>query len=147
MDEFFKKLLNIKNLSFNEAYELVSWMMSDDAIDIKTAAFLAFLQIKGVSVEELAGATKAMRDLSIKVKAPKNTIDTCSTGGNGIKTFNISTCAAIIASAAGAIVAKHGNKTNTRKSGSSEVLEKLGVNIQLGVSEIENCLKKIGICF
>ena len=68
-------------------------------------------------------------------------------GGNGISTFNISTCAAIIAAAAGAVVAKHGNRSNTRKSGSAEALEALGVNISLELKEVESCLKALDICF
>ena len=74
-------------------------------------------------------------------------IDTCSTGGNGISTFNISTCAAIIAAGAGAIVAKHGNRSNTRKSGSAEALEALGVKINLELDEVERCLRDLNICF
>ena len=88
-----------------------------------------------------------MRERASAIAAPKNAIDTCSTGGNGISTFNISTCAAIIAAAAGAVVAKHGNRSNTRKSGSAEALEALGVNISLELKEVESCLKALDICF
>ena len=90
---------------------------------------------------------QAMRERASFINAPKNSIDTCSTGGNGISTFNISTCAAIIASAAGAVVAKHGNRSNTRKSGSAEALEALGVNLDLELSNVEKCLKDLKICF
>jgi len=95
----------------------------------------------------MAGAALAMRDRASRIEAPNNVIDTCSTGGNGISTFNISTCAAIIAAASGAVVAKHGNRSNTRKSGSAEVLEALGVNIALEVEKVESCLRELDICF
>ena len=147
MKELLQKLLKSENLSFEEANQMILWIMSEDAVAVQAAALLALLQAKGVSDEEMAGAALAMRERAFKIEAPENVIDTCSTGGNGISTFNISTCAAIIAAAAGAVVAKHGNRSNTRKSGSAEALEALGVNIDLNVAEVEDCLKKMDICF
>ena len=147
MKELLQKLLKAKELSFEEAREMILWIMSEDAVSVQAAALLALLQAKGVTVEEMAGAALAMRERASGISAPENAIDTCSTGGNGISTFNISTCAAIIAAAAGAVVAKHGNRSNTRKSGSAEVLEALGVNIALELSGVENCLKELNICF
>jgi len=126
---------------------MILWIMSEDAVSVQAAALLSLLQAKGVSVEEMAGAALAMRERASGITAPKNAIDTCSTGGNGISTFNISTCAAIIAAAAGAVVAKHGNRSNTRKSGSAEALEALGVNISLDLNKVESCLKDLDICF
>ncbi len=126
---------------------MILWIMSEDAIAVQAASMLVLLQAKGVSVDEMAGAALAMREKAKFISAPKNSIDTCSTGGNGISTFNISTCAAIIASAAGAVVAKHGNKSNTRKSGSAEALEALGVNLSLELNKVEKCLNDLGICF
>ena len=142
-----EKLLSAKDLSFKESYEMILWIMSEDAIAVQAASMLVLLQSKGVSVDEMAGAALAMREKAKFISAPKNSIDTCSTGGNGISTFNISTCAAIIASAAGAVVAKHGNKSNTRKSGSAEALEALGVNLSLDLNKVEKCLNDLGICF
>ena len=142
-----EKLLSAKDLSFKESYEMILWIMSEDAIAVQAASMLVLLQAKGVSVDEMAGAALAMREKAKFISAPKNSIDTCSTGGNGISTFNISTCAAIIASAAGAVVAKHGNKSNTRKSGSAEALEALGVNLSLELNNVEKCLNDLGICF
>ncbi len=147
MKELLNKLLKSENLSFQEAREMILWIMSEDAIQIQAAALLALLQAKGVTIEEMAGAALAMRERAFKIEAPVNAIDTCSTGGNGISTFNISTCAALIAAAAGAVVAKHGNRSNTRKSGSAEALEALGVNIDLNVTEVESCLQDLDICF
>lgn len=147
MKEQLKKLLNSKELSFEEAHQMILWIMSEEAIPVQASAMLALLQAKGASIEEMAGAAKAMRERASSIKSPNNSIDTCSTGGNGISTFNISTCAAIIASAAGAVVAKHGNRSNTRKSGSAEALEALGVNIGLKLSDVEKCLRELNICF
>ena len=147
MKELLQKLLVSTELSFEEARDMILWIMSEDAVSVQAAALLALLQAKGVSVEEMAGAALAMRERASGITAPINAIDTCSTGGNGISTFNISTCAAIIAAAAGAVVAKHGNRSNTRKSGSAEALEALGVNISLELNEVESCLKDLNICF
>jgi anthranilate phosphoribosyltransferase len=147
MNELLQKLLKADDLSFEEAHQLIHWIMSDEATPVKAGALLALLQAKGTTVEEIAGAAKAMREKSTKIQSPGNAIDTCSTGGNGISTFNISTCAAIIAAAAGAIVAKHGNRSNTRKSGSAEALEALGVNIEIDVPKVESSLRELGLCF
>ena len=147
MKELLQKLLASEALSFEEAREMILWIMSEEAVTVQAAALLALLQAKGVTVEEMAGAALAMRERASGIKAPANAIDTCSTGGNGISTFNISTCAAIIAAGAGAVVAKHGNRSNTRKSGSAEALEALGVNINLKLGEVERCLQDLDICF
>ena len=147
MKKLLEKLLSSKDLSFDESYQMILWIMSEDAIAVQAASMLILMQAKGVSVDEMAGAALAMREKAKFITAPKRTIDTCSTGGNGISTFNISTCAAIIASAAGAVVAKHGNRSNTRKSGSAEVLEVLGVNLDLELNKVEKCLKDLDICF
>ena len=147
MIELLQKLLRAENLSFDEAREMILWIMSEEAVPVKAAALLALLQAKGTIPDEMAGAASAMRERATKIQAPENVIDTCSTGGNGISTFNISTCAAIIAAAAGAVVAKHGNRSNTRKSGSAEVLEMLGVNIGMGVEGVQQCLDELGLCF
>ena len=147
MKELLQKLLVSEALSFEEAREMILWIMSEEAVSVQAAALLALLQAKGVTAEEMAGAALAMRERASAIKAPENAIDTCSTGGNGISTFNISTCAAIIAAGAGAVVAKHGNRSNTRKSGSAEALEALGVNINLELDEVEKCLQDLDICF
>jgi anthranilate phosphoribosyltransferase len=147
MRERLQKLLMGTDLSREEAREMILWMMSEDAVPTQTAAMLALQQAKGISVEEIVGAAQAMRERSDQIQAPEEAIDTCSTGGNGISTFNISTCAAIIASARGAVVAKHGNRTNTRKSGSAEALQALGVNIEMDLPHVEQCLRELKLCF
>ena len=104
MIELLKKLMGREDLTFQEASELIQWVMSEDAVAVQASALLVLLQAKGITDEEMAGAAYAMRGRVSKINAPEDVIDTCSTGGNGISTFNISTCAAIIAAAAGAKV-------------------------------------------
>jgi len=110
-------------------------------------AFLKALAEKGETVEEIAGAADVMNEKVRRVHCAVECIDTCGTGGDGISTFNVSTTAAIIAAAAGATVAKHGNRTTTRVSGSAEALASLGVNIEADVPTLERCLAECGIAF
>jgi len=110
--------------------------------------FLRGLAKRGETVDEIVGAAGVMRRhvMPIRCDTP-NAIDTCGTGGDGISTFNVSTTAAIIASAAGAVVAKHGNRTNSRASGSAEVLTALGVHIEALPAVVERCIREVGIGF
>ena len=147
METLLKKLLSGDDIEFEGARAIIDWIMSDQSTAVKAGALLVLLQAKGATTEEIAGAATAMRAKSIRIRAPEGVVDTASTGGNGISTFNISTCAAIIAAAAGAVVAKHGNRSNTRKSGSAEALQALGVDIGLEIEQVEACLQEIGICF
>jgi anthranilate phosphoribosyltransferase len=118
-------------------------MRGDDA-----ESLLLALADRGETVDELVGAARVMRRhlVPIACDAP-NAIDTCGTGGDGVSTFNVSTAAAFIAAGAGAVVAKHGNKTNSRRSGSAEALAALGVNIDAPPTVVERCLRDIGIGF
>ncbi len=111
------------------------------------AEFLEALARKGETVDELAGAADVMNEKVTRVRCGADCIDTCGTGGDGISTFNASTAAALIAAAAGAVVAKHGNRTNTRASGSAEVIAELGVNLDAPVPVLEKCLQECGIAF
>ncbi len=147
MESLLNKLLNRGDIGFDGARSIIDWIMSDQSTAVKAGALLVLLQSKGATTEEIAGAASAMRAKSLSIQAPEGVVDTASTGGNGISTFNISTCAAIIAASAGAVVAKHGNRSNTRKSGSAEALQALGVDIGLQVQRVEACLREIGICF
>ena len=121
--------------------------MSGKIEEIDTASILIALKIKNESKNEIHGAAKIMRDKSEKISSPLNTIDTCGTGGDMIGTLNISTSAALIAASAGAIVAKHGNRSISSKSGSADMLEKLGIKISSKKNELEKSLNNNNFCF
>jgi anthranilate phosphoribosyltransferase len=123
-------------------------VMSGNATPAQIGALLAALRVKGETPEEIAGAVESMRALSLKVDvtAP-NLVDTCGTGGSGTKLFNISTAAAFVTAAAGASVAKHGNRKMSSSSGSADVLEAAGVNINLAPAQIAHCISQVGVGF
>jgi anthranilate phosphoribosyltransferase len=123
-------------------------IMSGNVDNSNLAGFLIALKAKGEAPEEIAGFAKAMRDNCIKVNsASTNVIDVCGTGGDGSGTFNISTAVSFVAAGAGVKVAKHGNKSISSKCGSADVLQQLGVNINLSKEKSEEALDKIGITF
>ncbi|SFJ58451.1 anthranilate phosphoribosyltransferase [Thermoflavimicrobium dichotomicum] len=142
------KVLEGKDLSRNEAFTFMNLMMKGDMTPAQVAALLTALKMKGETVEELVGFAEGMR-AHARTLPPmhSNTVDTCGTGGDGKYTFNISTAAALVASAAGASVAKHGNRSVSSKSGSADVLEQLGVNIYLSTEEAYDLLSETGFCF
>jgi len=114
----------------------------------QVAGLLAALAAKGETADEIAGAATAMREHVMKIDTGgQDVIDTCGTGGTGLRTFNISTAAAFVVAGAGVKVAKHGNRTSTRASGSADVLAALKVNIDADVPVVEKCLAEAGICF
>ena len=148
MKDFLEKVLNGNDLDQDEAYSSMEFIMEGNANDCQIAAFLTALKIKGETAQEISGFSRAMLEKAIKVKSRhKNLVDTCGTGGDGLYTFNISTTAAFIAAGAGVPIAKHGNRSVSSKSGSADVLEELGVNIDLECGEISDCLDNVGIGF
>lgn len=147
MTELLGRLIRGESLSRDESDGLFSAIMAGSVAPELLGAILAAMAAKGESVDEIAGAAQAMRRTAVPIRAPAGAIDTCSTGGDGISTFNVSTAAAIIAAAAGAVVAKHGNTTSTRASGSADVMEALGVNIHADRGVLERCLERVGIAF
>jgi len=122
-------------------------MMSGEATPAQIGAFLMGLRVRGETVEEITGAATVMRAKAVRVEAPAGTIDTCGTGGDASGTFNVSTGAAIVVAACGVPVAKHGNRAASSKSGSSDVLAALGVNIDADMSLVARALTDAGICF
>jgi anthranilate phosphoribosyltransferase len=137
-----------QNLSKAEAYETMNEIMSGSATESQIAAFLMGLRLKGETVEEIAGCAQSMREKAVRIRSGRDRIiDTCGTGGDAAGTFNISTAAAIIASAAGAVVAKHGNRAVSSKCGSADVLKGLGVNIELSPERVTEVLEEVGITF
>lgn len=136
------------NLSESEMMDAMTQVMSGKVNNIQLAAFLTALQVKKETVPEIVGAVKVMRQKAENVKVnTSNIIDTCGTGGDGADTFNISTAVAFVAAGAGATVAKHGNRAVSSKSGSADVLQCLGVNINATLNTIERCIEEVGIGF
>jgi len=137
-----------RDLSEEESSACIGVIMDGGADGVDIAAFLTALSMKGLRASELSGAAAAMRARSAQIRTQRYPlIDTCGTGGDELQTFNISTAAAIVLSACGAAVAKHGNRSVSSRSGSADVLEQLGVNISLNAEEAGRCLDDLGIAF
>jgi anthranilate phosphoribosyltransferase len=132
----------IQNISLSEAEmaECMTEIMEGKATNSQIGAFLTALRIKGETIEEITGAARIMREKATKISAPEGVIDTCGTGGDMSGTFNISTVAAIVVAASGIPVAKHGNRSVSSQSGSADLLEALGVKIELPPEKVEKCL-------
>ncbi|NQV74124.1 anthranilate phosphoribosyltransferase [bacterium] len=130
-----------------EAYRAMQMMLSGEATPEQIAAFLLGLRSRGETAEELTGLTEAMREVAVQVDAPPGAIDIVGTGGDRSGSFNISTTTAFVCAGAGAIVAKHGNRSVSSKCGSADVLEVLGVKTELGKQGVEHCLQQAGIAF
>jgi anthranilate phosphoribosyltransferase len=135
------------NLSEAEMASCLHEVMEGKATDAQIGSFLTALRIKGETVEEITGAAQVMREKASSIKAPEGAVDTCGTGGDMAHTFNISTTTAIVVSACGVPVAKHGNRSVSSKSGSADVLEALGVKIDLSPDRVEKCLFETGFGF
>ena len=136
-----------KSLSQEEAAEAFDLVMSGAATPVQIGALLMGLRARGETVEEIAGAARAMRAKVLTVRAPEGAIDTCGTGGDGKGTFNISTCATFVVAGAGVPVAKHGNRNLSSKSGSADVLAALGVNIDADMSLVQRAIEEAKIGF
>ena len=141
-------IINNVNLSREDTYSIMHTIMSGEATPAQIAGFLVALRIKGETVDEITGAAEVMRELATKVDVDKtNLIDTCGTGGDSSNTFNISTTSAFVVAASGARVAKHGNRSVSSKSGSADVLEAAGINIELDAKQVTSCIENVGIGF
>ncbi len=141
------KILLKENLNVDESMFIFNQIMSGKLDDIKITSILIGLKLKGETKEEIIGAAKVMREKSLKINCPKNTIDTCGTGGDMKDTLNISTSAAIVAASAGVTIAKHGNRSVSSKSGSADMLEKIGYKISNNVEELEDSILNKNFCF
>ncbi|MBI5407754.1 MAG: anthranilate phosphoribosyltransferase [Nitrospirae bacterium] len=140
-------LVQGKNLSEDEMVGSMKDIMEGQATGAQIGAFLTALRIKGETVDEITGAVKVMREKAAKIKAPANTVDTCGTGGDMAHTFNISTTSALVVAACGVSVAKHGNRSVSSSCGSADVLEALGVKIDLEPKKVQICLESTGFGF
>ncbi len=143
------QLIAKHDLHHNQMHDLMHAIMTGELSPTLIAAFLIALRCKGESVTELAAAAEVMRTLSTKVPLMHldHLVDTCGTGGDGAHTFNISNAAAFVTAAAGANVAKHGGRSVSSTSGSADVLEALGINVNLSPTQVARCVQEIGIGF
>lgn len=148
--EMLKKLIVHHELEREEAYECMTQILSGVVSPAQLSSFISILSYRGVSTEELIGLIQAMRAHSLPLVLEQDyepIVDTCGTGAGGLKTFNVSTASALVASASGIKVAKHGNRAVTSQTGSADVLQELGVTVDLTPSDIKAALKQHSMCF
>ena len=146
--QYLEIILNGKDLTFEQAKTLQDTIFEGQVTEVQIAAFLAMMRMKRATAGEIAGLAQSLRDHAVRVQVDcDNLIDTCGTGGAVVKTFNISTASAFVASGAGAHVAKHGNRGITSRCGSADVLEELGVKIDAAPDVIARCIREASIGF
>ncbi|MDQ0188545.1 anthranilate phosphoribosyltransferase [Alicyclobacillus cycloheptanicus] len=147
VSDVLKSVARGETLDETRAESFMNLLMEGQTTPVQTAGLLAAMAVRGETVEEIVGFARAMRNHSLRLNAPDRVIDTCGTGGDGADTFNISTASAFVCAAAGAPVAKHGNRAVSSRSGSADVLQALGAEINLDVSAAELCLRDVNLCF
>lgn len=135
------------SLAMDDAAAVMRQIMSGEATQAQLGSFLTALRLKGESTEEIAGMATVMREFSLRVNVDGMLVDSVGTGGDGLNTFNISTAAAFVAAGAGLKVAKHGNRAASGTCGSADVLEELGVQVELTPGGVERCIRESGIGF
>jgi anthranilate phosphoribosyltransferase len=147
--EGIQKLIEETNLTFEESQEIMREVMSGKATNAQIAAFLTALRMKGETVEELIAFATVMKECCRRIypQVEGRLVDTCGTGGDKIKTFNISTAAAFVIAGAGVAIAKHGNRSVTSQSGSADVLEKLGLNLNIEPEAVQKAIEQVGVGF
>ena len=149
INQAIKAVIEKKNLNESDMHDVMNSIMTGQTTDAQIGAFLVGLSMKGETIEEITASAKVMRSLAtpVEIKSNKYLVDTCGTGGDGLGLFNISTASAFVVAAAGGKVAKHGNRSISSKSGSADVLESAGVNLNLSPSRISECIAQIGVGF
>jgi anthranilate phosphoribosyltransferase len=141
-------IIEYRDLSGAEMQEVMRSIMTGQATPAQIGGFLVGLRMKGETVDEIAAAARVMRELATRVEIDvPHLVDTCGTGGDGASTFNISTASAIVTAAAGARVAKHGNRSVSSSSGSADVLEAAGVRLDLSPQQVASCIERVGVGF
>lgn len=143
-----KILISQRDLTQQQMTSVMQHIMSGEASPAQIAGFLVALQMKGETVIEIAAAAEVMRSLAtpVEITGPA-LVDTCGTGGDGASTFNVSTASAFVVAAAGAQVAKHGNRSISSSSGSADVLEAAGVNLNISPEQVKHCIESVGVGF
>ena len=148
MRDVLERVINGKDLSEEESFRVMRAIMSGNLSQVEISAFLTAMRMKEETPEEIAGFARAMREFCIKIKPRvKSLVDVCGTGGDDLGTFNISTTSMFIVAGSGICVAKHGNRSITSNCGSADVLEELGINLNLEFEKIQECIERIGIGF
>ena len=149
ISEAIKAVISRQNLNESEMHDVMNSIMTGQTTDAQIGAFLVGLSMKGETIEEITASAKVMRALATSVELNSNDylVDTCGTGGDGLGLFNISTASAFVVAAAGGKVAKHGNRSISSKSGSADVLEAAGINLNISPKLISQCIEKIGLGF
>ena len=149
INQAIKAVIERKHLNERDMHDVMNSIMTGQTTDAQIGAFLVGLSMKGETIEEITASAKVMRSLAtpVEIKSNKYLVDTCGTGGDGLGLFNISTASAFVVAAAGGKVAKHGNRSISSKSGSADVLESAGVNLNLSPSLISECIAQIGVGF
>jgi len=144
-----KKLVGGQDLTEAEAESAMKCLMSGEATPAQIGSFLTALRVKGETIPEITAFARVMREFAARItpRVDGVLVDTCGTGGDKIKTFNISTAAMFVAAGAGLFIAKHGNRSVTSKAGSADVVEALGVRIDLPPQEVQRCIETVGIGF
>jgi anthranilate phosphoribosyltransferase len=147
--DLIQKLVGGADLTYEQAIEAMKEIMSGDATNAQIGAFLTALRIKGETSEEITAFTSVMKECCNRIhpNVSGRLVDTCGTGGDKLKTFNISTTAAFVAAGADVVVAKHGNRSVTSKSGSADVLENLGLNLNIEPKKVEKAIETVGVGF
>ena len=148
--EAIKKIVDKRDLTYDEAYSVMNEIMSGETTPIQNAAFLAALSTKSTkaeTIDEISGCAAAMRAHALKVKHDMDVMEIVGTGGDGAQSFNISTTSAFVAAAGGVKIAKHGNRAASSKCGTADCLEALGVNIDQSPEKCVELLDSVGICF
>ncbi|NVM22120.1 MAG: anthranilate phosphoribosyltransferase [Desulfobacterales bacterium] len=160
--EMIQKIINGKDLSEQEMIGVMDQIMEGKATDAQIGAFITALRMKGETIEEITGAARVMRDKATPIRVyneavsidrdeinvdQETVVDTCGTGGDETNTFNVSTTAAFVVAGGGLKVAKHGNRSVSSQCGSADVLQALGVNLDVGPEVVEECVREIGIGF
>ena len=149
ISEAIKAVISRQNLNESEMHDVMNSIMTGQTTDAQIGAFLVGLSMKGETIEEITASAKVMRALATSVELSSNDylVDTCGTGGDGLGLFNISTASAFVVAAAGGKVAKHGNRSISSKSGSADVLEAAGINLNISPELISQCIEEIGLGF
>lgn len=152
MNEFLREMLQEalqgRTFTSDQMHRMVSAIMDGECDPLQTAGLLCVLSARGETADEFAGAARAMRERATLIRQQgTGLLDTCGTGGSGLRSFNISTAAALVCAAGGVPVAKHGNRSISSTSGSADVLEQLGVRIDLNPQQVDECIQRVGIGF